>query len=157
MPIVFISLGSNLDNPRKHVQTALIELAAIKNTKLIKSSKLYETDPMGPQDQANYINAVAKLKTQLEPIELLDELQAIEAKHGRVRTEERWGPRTLDLDIQLFGDLILNTPRLIVPHYGLKQRQFVLQPLYEIQPDLVLPCGEQLIQLVDLEQLNLLD
>jgi len=91
---------------------------------------------------------VARLNTRLTPLALLDQLQKIELEQGRVRKEERWGPRTLDLDLLLFGDQVINHERLIVPHYGMKEREFVLLPLAEIAPALVLPCGTPLAQLV---------
>ncbi|MDZ7902145.1 MAG: 2-amino-4-hydroxy-6-hydroxymethyldihydropteridine diphosphokinase [Rheinheimera sp.] len=94
---------------------------------------------MGPQDQPDYVNAVAALHTKLSAEQLLDQLQQIELSHGRVRKAERWGPRTLDLDILLFGDMVIETPRLTVPHYGMAVREFVLYPLAEIAPDLQIP------------------
>ena len=97
---------------------------------------------MGPQDQDDYINAVVAIETSLSAIELLNALQAIENKAGRVRKENRWGARILDLDIILFGSETLNTDRLVIPHYGLCEREFVLLPLAEISPALSLPSGE---------------
>ena len=131
----FIGIGSNLDNPLLQVQTALRELAQIPNTELIRSSSLYRTPPMGPPDQPDYINAVAALTTTLSPTELLDALQALEARHGRVRTIH-WGPRTLDLDLLLYGNETVHTARLTVPHPGIAQRAFVVLPLAEIAPAL---------------------
>ena len=131
----FIGIGSNLDNPLLQVQTALRELAQIPNTALIRSSSLYRTPPMGPPDQPDYINAVAALATTLSPTELLDALQALEARHGRVRTIH-WGPRTLDLDLLLYGNETVHTARLTVPHPGIAQRAFVVLPLAEIAPAL---------------------
>jgi 2-amino-4-hydroxy-6-hydroxymethyldihydropteridine diphosphokinase len=103
---------------------------------------------MGPQNQPDYINAVVSIKTKLPPIELLNATQAIELEHGRVRKEERWGPRTLDLDILLYGEEVIDSERLIVPHYGMKNREFVLYPLAEIAPDLKLPDGTELSSLL---------
>ena len=131
----FIGIGSNLDNPLLQVQTALRELAEIPKTELIRSSSLYRTPPMGPPDQPDYINAVAELTTTLSPTELLDALQALEARHGRVRTIH-WGPRTLDLDLLLYGNETVHTARLTVPHPGIAQRAFVVLPLAEIAPAL---------------------
>jgi len=105
---------------------------------------------MGPQDQPDYINAVAEIDTQLSAIELLDALQEIEQKQGRVRKDNRWGPRTLDLDIILYGNQQINTERLIIPHYGMQEREFVLYPLQEIAAKLTLPNGTLLSQLVTL-------
>ena len=103
---------------------------------------------MGPQDQPDYVNAVAKLKTSLSAIELLDALQAIEQAQGRVRKENRWGPRTLDLDIILYSDHRIDNDRLTIPHYGMKEREFVLYPLHEISPQLQLPDGTLLIEIL---------
>ena len=131
----FIGIGSNLDNPLLQVQTALRELAEIPKTELTRSSSLYRTPPMGPPDQPDYVNAVAALTTTLSPTELLDALQALEARHGRVRTIH-WGPRTLDLDLLLYGNETVHTARLTVPHPGIAQRAFVVLPLAEIAPAL---------------------
>lgn len=145
---VFVGLGSNLDDPVDQVERALDELAQLPNCHLTARSSLYRTAPMGPQDQPDYINAVAALETSLEPTVLLDALQSIEQLHGRVRKAEQWGPRTLDLDLLLYGEQCLDTPRLQLPHPGMKQRGFVLVPLHEIAPELVLPDGERVDELV---------
>ncbi len=105
---------------------------------------------MGPQDQPDYINAVAEIETQLTAIELLDALQSIEQDQGRVRKDNRWGPRTLDLDIILYDNQQINSERLTIPHYGMCKREFVLYPLQEIAPKLPLPNGTLLSQLVTL-------
>jgi len=140
----YIGLGSNLSEPIKQVQSAIRELATIEQSKIIKTSSLYLSKPMGPQDQNDYINAVLALDTPLSPLQLLDALQAIENKAGRVRKKNRWGARILDLDIILFGNEIINNDRLTIPHYGMKEREFVLLPLAEISPDLTLPNGDSL-------------
>ena len=144
MTLVYIALGSNLANPLHQVQSALNALAELPQTKLIATSSLYRTPPLGPQDQPDYLNAVVALDTDLSAENLLDHTQKIELEHGRVRKDERWGPRTLDLDILLFGDEIINTERLTVPHYDMKNRQFMLYPLAEIAPELHFPTGESL-------------
>ena len=148
----FIGLGSNLENPCQQVRTALNELATLMLTRVSAVSSLYRSAPMlgmsVPTDQPAYINAVARLETQLSVTALLDALQAIEAQHGRVRSGERWGPRTLDLDILLYGDAQIDTPRLRVPHPGLAERNFVLQPLAEIAPTLDIPGLGALRELV---------
>lgn len=144
MTRVYIALGSNLANPLHQVQSALNALAELPQTKLIATSSLYRTPPLGPQDQPDYLNAVVALNTDLSAENLLDHTQKIELEHGRVRKDERWGPRTLDLDILLFGDEIINTERLTVPHYDMKNRQFMLYPLAEIAPELHFPTGESL-------------
>ncbi|MDX2369439.1 MAG: 2-amino-4-hydroxy-6-hydroxymethyldihydropteridine diphosphokinase [Colwellia sp.] len=139
--IAYIGLGSNLAEPIKQVQAAIDEIKKIVQSHVINVSSLYLSKPMGPQDQDDYINAVLALETTLTPIELLDALQSIENKAGRVRKENRWGARILDLDIILFGDEIISTERLIVPHYGMRKREFVLLPLAEIAADLMLPSS----------------
>ena len=147
----WIGLGSNLSgalaSPVEQIEQALTELSQMPQTQLISASSLYPSAPMGPQDQPDYINAVAELDTQLSALELLDELQQIELSQGRVRKENRWGPRTLDLDIILYGDQQINNTRLTIPHYGMKAREFVLYPLLEIAADLTLPDGTVLSQL----------
>jgi|SRR5690554_688992 len=144
----YIGLGSNLENPRAQVEQAFAELAELAHTQLAASSPLYQSVAVGPGDQPNYVNAVAHLKTRLEPLALLDQLQALEHKHQRVRIE-RWGPRTLDLDLLLYGDAVIDLPRLQVPHPYLSRRSFVLYPLADIAPDLVLPCGTSIASLIE--------
>ncbi len=135
----FIGLGANLDDPVRHVADALTALGDLPSTRLVRRSGLYRTPPMGPPGQPDYINAVAAIDTGLAALDLLDHLQALERAHGRDRRGERWGPRTLDLDILLFGDRRIDHPRLCVPHAGLHERTFVLYPLAEIAPDLDVP------------------
>jgi 2-amino-4-hydroxy-6-hydroxymethyldihydropteridine diphosphokinase len=136
----YIGLGSNLQQPIEQVKRALQQLAKIPHTSLLAASPLYRSVPLGPADQPDYINAVAALATRLSALELLDVLQAIEKQQGRVREGERWGPRTLDLDLLLYGDLQIQTERLTVPHPGLGERNFVLYPLYNIAgEDLLIP------------------
>ncbi len=148
MTLAYIGLGSNLSDPAYQIQLAVHALRGIDKSKVSQLSSLYCSRPMGPQDQPDYINAVAILETQLSAIDLLDSLQSIENKAGRVRKDNRWGARILDLDILLFGDQIIETPRLTVPHYGLSEREFVLIPLHEIRPELTLPSGENVTDLV---------
>lgn len=132
----YIALGSNLNNPIKQVQTAVQLIREITNTKVIAESSLHQTAPMGPQDQPDYINQVIAVETKLTAHELLYALQAIENKMGRVRTI-RWGARIIDCDILLFGDEVIHTPELIIPHPEMTKRPFVLDPLAEIAPHLV--------------------
>ncbi|KAA0873665.1 2-amino-4-hydroxy-6-hydroxymethyldihydropteridine diphosphokinase [Nitrincola tapanii] len=139
----FIGLGSNLDNPIEQVKRALDELAQLPDTQLIQHSALYRSEPVGPAGQPDYINAVAELNTELDAECLLDHLQALEQAHQRVRLEH-WGPRTLDLDLLLYGQETIATARLSVPHPWMTQRSFVLYPLAEIAPDLQLPDGSLL-------------
>lgn len=147
MTLAYIGLGSNLDNPRAQIERALAELAAIPHSQLLASSALYRSKAVGPGDQPDYINAVALIDTCLQPLALLDALQAIEQAHQRLRIQH-WGPRTLDLDILLLDGQILSSERLNVPHPYLSQRNFVLYPLADIAPDLVLPCGTPLRELL---------
>lgn len=143
----YVGLGSNLDNPVQQVSDALVELGQLENTHLLKQSRLYRSDPVGPPGQPDYINAVALLDTELEPLELLDALQAIENSHQRRRIQH-WGPRTLDLDILLYANQTIDTERLRVPHPFMTQREFVLYPLAEIAPDLDMPDGRPLRELL---------
>ncbi len=138
--IAYIGLGSNLDDPQLQVQRALIELDELDESRCENASGLYRSAPMGPQDQPDYINAVAALRTRLQPHDLLHGLLAIEKAHGRERDPGlHWGPRPLDLDILMYGDEQIDEDGLAVPHAGLHERVFVLYPLYEIAPDLVVP------------------
>ncbi len=148
MTRVFIAVGSNLNDPVGQAQRAIEALRSVPDTEFVRTSQLYSSTPMGPQDQPDYINAVVEVNTQLRPLELLDQTQAIELEQGRVRKDERWGPRTLDLDIILFGDQVINNERLTVPHYGMKVREFVLYPLAEIAENLILPDGTELTNLL---------
>ncbi|MDZ7870249.1 MAG: 2-amino-4-hydroxy-6-hydroxymethyldihydropteridine diphosphokinase [Rheinheimera sp.] len=136
---VYIGLGANLAEPVLQLQRAVTALKQLPDSQLVAVSSFYGSKPMGPQDQPDYVNAVAALDTTLAADTLLDELQRIELEQGRQRKDERWGPRTLDLDILLYGDEILATPRLTVPHYGLHQREFVIYPLLELAPLLFIP------------------
>lgn len=146
--ITYIGIGSNLNNPKRQVIEAIAELSQLPNSRLLTQSSLYLSPPMGSQDQDHYINAMVKLSSQLSAIELLDQLQSIENSHGRVRKTDRWGARTLDLDLILYGNHVIDEPRLHVPHYGMKQRSFVLVPLAEIEPKLILPDGSRLTELI---------
>ena len=143
----YIGLGSNLDEPAEQLRSALQALGLLSGTQLAAASALYTSDSLLP-GQPRYTNAVAAIDTQLEPLQLLDALQAIENGQGRVR-KERWGPRTLDLDVLLFGDQVIDTPRLKVPHYHMHARPFVLYPLAELVPaDFRLADGRALAQLL---------
>ncbi len=144
MTRVYIALGSNLASPLSQVTAAIDALGAIPNSQIVAVSGFYRTPPLGPQDQPDYLNAAVALETSLAPEALLDHTQRIELDQGRVRKAERWGPRTLDLDIMLFGDETIATPRLTVPHYDMKNRGFMLWPLFEIAPELHFPDGETL-------------
>lgn len=147
MSLVYIGLGANLDQPQQQLKQAFIELAQLPSSSLLSYSSLYSSKPVGPQDQPDFVNAVALLKTDLQPIELLDALQQLEQEHGRIR-KRHWGERTLDLDILLIDNMVINSKRLIVPHPYAQQRSFVLYPLYEISPELRFPDGKSLEQLL---------
>lgn len=145
----YIGLGSNLQQPVEQVKRALQQLAKIPRTRLISASPLYRSAPLGPADQPDYINAVAALATRLSALELLDALQTIERQQGRIRGGERWGPRTLDLDLLLYGDQQIQTERLTVPHPGLGERNFVLYPLHDVAgEDLCIPGLDTLSHLL---------
>ncbi|MEC9497274.1 MULTISPECIES: 2-amino-4-hydroxy-6-hydroxymethyldihydropteridine diphosphokinase [Escherichia] len=144
MTVAYIAIGSNLASPLEQVNAAIKALADIPESSILAISSFYRTPPLGPQDQPDYLNAAVALETTLAPEELLNHTQRIELQQGRVRKAERWGPRTLDLDIMLFGNEVINTERLTVPHYDMKNRGFMLWPLFEIAPELVFPDGETL-------------
>ncbi|HDL5698405.1 TPA: 2-amino-4-hydroxy-6-hydroxymethyldihydropteridine diphosphokinase [Mannheimia haemolytica] len=141
MQTVYIALGSNLDNPLEQLKQAVEKLKKFANE--FEISPFYGSKPVGPQDQPDYVNAVAKFSTDLSPTALLDKLQSIENEQGRVRVR-RWGERTLDLDIILYGNQQIQTERLTVPHIEMKNREFVIVPMFDLSPDLVLPAGEKL-------------
>jgi len=138
---VYIAIGSNLASPLEQVNAALAALAEIPDSQIVAVSPFYRTPPLGPQDQPDYLNAAVALDTDLAPETLLDHTQRIELQQGRERKAHRWGPRTLDLDIMLFGDRQIATPRLTVPHYDIKNRAFMLLPLVHIAPDVCFPDG----------------
>ncbi|HAU5063997.1 TPA: 2-amino-4-hydroxy-6-hydroxymethyldihydropteridine diphosphokinase [Citrobacter amalonaticus] len=146
MTLVYIALGSNLASPLEQVNAAVNAIGEIPESRIVALSSFYRTPPLGPQDQPDYLNAAVALATTLEAETLLDHTQRIELQQGRVRKAERWGPRTLDLDIMLFGDRVINSERLTVPHYDMKNRGFMLWPLFEIAPDLHFPDGTSLQQ-----------
>ncbi|MBM7072312.1 2-amino-4-hydroxy-6-hydroxymethyldihydropteridine diphosphokinase [Shewanella sp. 202IG2-18] len=150
MTKVFIALGANLRDPVSQLNSASMALAQRAAVDSLNVSPYYASVPMGDVEQPDYVNAVASFETNLDPIELLDALQNIENQQGRVR-EVRWGPRTLDLDILLYGNQIIQSERLIVPHYGMKQRSFVLIPLHNIAPNLTLPCGTTVASLINVQ------
>lgn len=135
----YIGLGSNLADPQAQVRRAAVALKALPRSRFVGLSSLYASPPLGGMEQPDYVNAVAAISTQLAPEELLDELQGIERRMGRPAVHERWGPRIIDLDLLLVGDLRCTTPRLTLPHPGIEQRSFVLYPLAELAPELVLP------------------
>ena len=148
MERVYIGMGSNLADPADQLRSAVQALAQLPDSRLIGVSAFYQSDSLLP-GQPRYTNAVAAIDSSLAPLDLLDALQAIELDQGRER-QERWGPRTLDLDILLFGDRLIDEPRLKVPHYPMHARPFVLYPLAELAPaSLKLSDGRTLAQLLD--------
>lgn len=142
MTLAYIALGSNLASPLEQVTSALEAIAAIPESQVVAVSAFFRTPPLGPADQPDYLNAAVALETALSPEDLLSHTQRIELESGRVRKAERWGPRTLDLDIMLFGRQCIDTPRLTVPHYDMKRRAFMLLPLLDIAPDCRFPDGQ---------------
>ncbi|WP_000215155.1 2-amino-4-hydroxy-6-hydroxymethyldihydropteridine diphosphokinase [Escherichia sp. TW14182] len=148
MTVAYIAIGSNLASPLEQVNAAVKAIGDIPESCILAVSSFYRTPPLGPQDQPDYLNAAVALETALAPEELLNYTQRIELQQGRVRKAERWGPRTLDLDIMLFGNQVINTERLTVPHYDMKNRGFMLWPLFEIAPELIFPDGETLQSLL---------
>ncbi|WP_137849562.1 2-amino-4-hydroxy-6-hydroxymethyldihydropteridine diphosphokinase [Enterobacter sp. 2VL] len=149
MTLAYIALGSNLASPLEQVNAAVRALGEIPHSQVVAVSSFYRTPPLGPQDQPDYLNASVVLDTALDADTLLDNTQRIELQQGRVRKAERWGPRTLDLDIMLFGDCVIHTERLTVPHYDMKNRGFMLWPLFEVAPDLTFPDGTSLKSVLD--------
>ena len=147
MERIYIGMGSNLADPAEQLRSAAEALASLPQSRLVGVSAFYQSDSLLP-GQPRYTNAVAALDSTLEALDLLDALQAIENGQGRERLE-RWGPRTLDLDILLFGDRLIDEPRLKVPHYHMQERAFVLYPLAELAPaDLQLADGRTLVELL---------
>lgn len=143
----YIGLGSNLADPVEQVKTAISNLQSLPDSQLVAWSSLYASPPMGPQDQPDYINAVAAIETTLTAHQLLDALQAIEQQQGRIRNRH-WGERTLDLDVLLYGQNEIDDARLQIPHPGIALRAFVLYPLAEIAPDLKIPIAGKIEQLL---------
>lgn len=153
---VYIGLGSNLDNPLNQVKSAILEINALANINLDGVSDIYKSKPLEIKnptadslpEQADYINAVIRIKTSDSPDILFDKLQALELKHKRLK-EYRWGPRSLDLDILLYADLLVDSERLTIPHPELINRDFVLYPLNDINPELDIPKYGKLAALLE--------
>lgn len=143
----YVALGSNLDDPIRQIQQAIRAFANIPQTQLLKTSRLFRNPPLPSIEQPDFINAVAELETTLNAHDFLLALQQIEQQHNK-KPIVHWGPRTLDLDLLLYGDQCINTPGLTIPHPELTKRNFVLYPLAEIAPDLQLPNGKFLRDLL---------
>ena len=145
----YVGLGANLGDREATIRRAVELLAATAGVEVAAVSTLRETDPVGYADQPRFLNGAVALETGLAPRELLDRLLAIEQELGRVRGEgPRYGPRTIDLDLLLYGDEVVDEPRLAVPHPRLGERRFVLEPLHELDPDLALPDGRRVADLL---------
>jgi 2-amino-4-hydroxy-6-hydroxymethyldihydropteridine diphosphokinase len=149
MNTVYLGLGSNLSDPIQQIQQAISVISTHDEINTLACSSLYISQPMGPQDQPDYFNAVLKINTLLKPLALLDKLQAIENIAGRVRKDQRWGARVLDIDILLYNNEVIKNDRLTVPHYGLQEREFVVIPLAEIDNQLQLPNGQSIAALAN--------
>lgn len=147
--IAYVALGSNLAQPRDQVRRALKELENIPKTIVLARSSFYRSRPLGPKDQPDFINAVAKVCTTLSAHDLLAELFQIENRHGRKRDGTKWGPRELDLDLLIYGDLMISDPGLSLPHPGISERNFVLLPLVELDPDVIVPGQGPAAELID--------
>ena len=150
--LVYIGFGSNIGDRLVHIQNAIHALSKTEGITLQKISSVYKTDPVGYEAQAHFLNGVAAIQTDLPPLSLLHVLKDIETAIGR-KHRIRWGPREIDLDILLYGDLCLQTEKLVIPHPEMHLRRFVLAPLAEIAPDLVHPVLKETIQVL-LERLE---
>jgi 2-amino-4-hydroxy-6-hydroxymethyldihydropteridine diphosphokinase len=137
---VFLGIGSNLGDRRKFLQEAVTALKSVKDTTVVWTSSVYESDPFGKQDQPKFLNAAVEIETTLPPDRLLTQLKDIEKLLGRSGTE-RWAPREIDIDILVYDGVVFQNEGLTVPHAGLEERRFVLVPLSEIAPDLVHPVS----------------
>ena len=138
MTVAYVGIGSNLDQPKSHVSLAFEDLARIPGTDVVKRSSLYRTAPVGHADQPDFVNAVAQIETSLPASRLLAELKEIEARHGRRRSYKN-APRTLDLDLLLYGEVTMSLAHLTLPHPRMHERAFVLKPLYEVAPHASIP------------------
>jgi len=136
---VYVALGSNLGDRERHLATACEDISALQAASNLVCSSVYETEPMGPQNQPDYLNAVCRFDCADSAFHLLEALQCIERGHGRVKNTQRWTARPLDLDILLFGSECIDEPHLQIPHSGISERSFVLWPLLELEPELQIP------------------
>ncbi|MGB0768610.1 MAG: 2-amino-4-hydroxy-6-hydroxymethyldihydropteridine diphosphokinase [Phycisphaeraceae bacterium] len=148
----YLGLGSNLGDRRANLRAACNAIAALPGVTDLRASPVYETPPMGPQDQDAYLNMAAAIRTDAEPTALLASLQQIERALGRAAPKDRrrWGPREIDIDVLLFGDRVIDRRGLTIPHPGLAERWFVLKPLADLAPDLVHPTlGRSIVHLLN--------
>ena len=146
--LAYIGLGSNLNNPKEQIKQALMALDGSEDVSVVGLSSLYQSKPVDGSDQPDYLNAVCKVNTHLTALELLHVCQHIEQSQHRVR-EKKWGARTIDLDIIIYGAQVIASKQLVVPHPEMMNRHFVLVPLYEIEPDLDVPVLGPLEELMD--------
>lgn len=153
--LVYIGLGSNLDQPCLQVKKAIAALDNLPDTKVLKDSGYFKSKPMGPEDQPDYINAVVEIETSMTAAQLLNCCQQIEAQQGRVK-KRHWGERSIDLDILLFGDQQINENDLVVPHPGICLRDFVYMPLLKLKPEIEIP-GAGLLKHIVLTDKNQLE
>lgn len=144
----YVALGSNLGDSKQHMLDAMDALAALPGTQVMARSRIYRTPPWGKLDQPDFLNAVVVLETELEPHDLLDALLNIERIAGRERNGERWGPRTLDLDLLHIAGKTVNSERLTLPHPHLADRAFVLLPLHDVAPELDIPGQGKVVDLL---------
>ena len=159
MTLAYVGLGANIGGPRRHLETAIEELRTLSAPGSFRASHVYRSAPVGYRDQPDFLNAVAVLDTQLPPEGLLGMLRGIEASHGRERTFAD-APRTLDLDLLLYGDCVMQSPELTLPHPRMHERAFVLRPLLELDSEISIPgkgkasallsaCGSQEVERID--------
>jgi 2-amino-4-hydroxy-6-hydroxymethyldihydropteridine diphosphokinase len=141
--LAYIGIGSNIGDRSANIARAFGEMSALRGTIIKKKSPIFETDPVGPP-QPDFLNAACSIETELEARELLSELKAIERRIGREEHAVRWGPRLIDLDLLVYGDLVIDEDGLVLPHPEMTKREFVMVPLLAIDPDLELPSGEPL-------------
>ncbi len=139
MTVIYVGLGSNLGASHSILTSAIADIAQLERTRLMQCSSFYQSQPLAERVQPPYLNAVIEICSDWLPLDLLAALQSIEMQYGRDRSVGRWASRTLDLDILLYGQQIMCTPILTLPHYGLADRDFVVYPLYELAPDLLIP------------------
>lgn len=153
---VYIGLGSNLEQPYLQIKKAIVALHNLPGTKVLNDSGYFKSSPMGPEDQPDYINAVVELETTLDAIELLQRCQQIEQQQGRVK-KRHWGERSIDLDILLYADELIDAENLMVPHPGICQRDFVYLPLLKLNPEIDIPGKGVLKNILNVEQKQFID
>ncbi len=139
----YISIGSNLGDKLENCRSGIAALAGSGTSRLVDQAQIYRTEPVDYKDQDWFVNTVVKIQTRLDPIGLLENLQSIERKAGRIRDAKRFGPRILDLDILVYEDVVMNTPRLVIPHPRMHKRRFVLKPMCDIDPDMKHPVFQR--------------